>query len=143
MNAKENPKHPRRNRPHKLKVHLPNQGPRIDGRRQSTKDTDFQSQIRSLLLGQRHERLRRALRVANEAQPLEARLGQHARHESRQVHDAHLPDIPGPHARIGVGEHLVFRLEAAPVVAEPDVVTAANMLVITQIKPPKIKLACR
>ena len=62
--------------------------------------------------------------MAYQAELLEARFREHARDEGREVQHAHLADVPGPHARVGVVQERVLGLEAAAVVAEPDVVAA-------------------
>ena len=60
--------------------------------------------------------------MADEAELWEACLREDTRDEGREVHDAHLADVPCPHAWVGISEHLMLRLEAATVVAKPDVV---------------------
>src|SRR5271156_1878333 len=104
VDAEKYPKHARRNDAHKFEVHLSNQRSSIDRGSQSTKDTDLVSEVWSLLLGQCNKRLRRALRVTHETKLCEASLREHTRDQRRQIHDAHLANIPCPHSRIMVLE---------------------------------------
>lgn len=79
VNPKDEPEHGRRDHPHELEVHLPNQRACIRRRCQSTKDSQLLTDIRSLLLGQRDKRLCRALRMADEPQLRKPRLVEHTR----------------------------------------------------------------
>lgn len=92
VDAKAQSEHARREHAHEPKVHLLDQRPRIGSRRQRAKHRDALPQLRPLVLGQRDERLRRALAVADQRQLLEPRLIQDSRHERGQV-----PRDRGPH----------------------------------------------
>src|SRR2546423_10348397 len=60
--------------------------------------------------------------MAYKTKLLEACLQEHARDERRQVHDAHLTNVPSPHSRIVVLQQNMSRLETATIVAKPDIV---------------------
>ena len=124
MDPKHHPEHGRADHAHKLEIHLPDQRTRIHGGRQRAEHADLGAELGPLALRQRDETLRGALAVRDEGELGEAGLEEDPRGQRGQVEHAHLPDVPGPHARVAVREEGVLRGEAAAVVAEPDVVGA-------------------
>ena len=65
-----------------------------------------------------------ALGMGYESELGEAGAGQDVVYKGWEVEDPHLPDVPGPHAWVGVDEEGMFWAGTAAVVAEPDVVSA-------------------
>ncbi len=124
MYAEQDAEHARGYDTHEFEVHLPDQGSGVYSWCERAEHADLVSDVGSLFLGQSDEGLSGPLRMADQTEFLKACLGKDSRYVCRQVHDTHLPNVPRPHSRVCVREHLVFWNEPTPIVAEPNIITA-------------------
>lgn len=122
VDAEEEAEHGRGDDAHEAEVGPLDERARVRRGSEGAEDGDARAQFGALVLRQGDQRLCCSLRVADQRQLREARLVQHARDEGREIEDAHVADVPRPHARVRVRQRRVLRVEAAAVVAQPDVV---------------------
>ena len=126
MNPKDQPKHSLGDICQEAEVHLLEGFPTVDCGCEGAKDRDLVGKLGTLGAGEGDEGLPGALGVGNEGEFGEASVVEDVVYKGGEVEDAHVADVPGPHARIVGGEGFVFGVGATAVVSEPDIVATVE-----------------
>lgn len=111
---------------HEFEVEAIDQGAGVYGGGERAEYADFIAEGGELLFCEREEGEGCALAVCNEPETREGGEREDGVYEGGEVEDAHLTDVPGPHARVAGGEGGVRGVEAAAVVAEEDIISTVS-----------------